>query len=148
MLSLLPALKVTRARLQPHLANLGSGGATLRFGRVWTGAMIVQVALTAIGIPVALESASQTTRKLHVRAQFPSREYLAARIELDRPFDEQTLSAFEQRRAQMYAELERRIAQEPGVVAVTFADCAPGTLLENTARRSRVLVRRRAGLRR
>ena len=54
MLSLLPALKVTRARLQPHLANLGTGGATLRFGRVWTGAMIVQVALTAIGIPVSL----------------------------------------------------------------------------------------------
>ena len=32
MLSFLPALRVTRARLQSHLANLGSGGATLRFG--------------------------------------------------------------------------------------------------------------------
>ena len=37
MLSLLPALKATRARVQSHLANLGTGGATLRFGRVWTG---------------------------------------------------------------------------------------------------------------
>ena len=36
MLSLLPALRATRARVQPHLANLGTGGATLRFGRVWT----------------------------------------------------------------------------------------------------------------
>ena len=56
MLSFLPALKVTRARVQPHLANLGTGGATLRFGRVWTGAMIAQVALTAIAIPIAMET--------------------------------------------------------------------------------------------
>ena len=104
MLSLLPALKVTRARVQPHLANLGTGGATLRFGRVWTGAMIVQVALTAIGIPVAMESASQAMRKLNIRAAFPSREYLAARIDVDRPFEEETTSAFEARRARTFAD--------------------------------------------
>ena len=77
LLSLLPALKATRVRVQPHLANLGSGGSTLRFGRVWTGAMIVQVALTAIGIPVAFESVTEATRKLHLRAQFPAGEYLS-----------------------------------------------------------------------
>jgi predicted permease len=128
MLALLPGLKVTRARVLPHLANLGSGGATLRFGRVWTGAMITQVALTAIGIPVALESVSQTTRKLQIRAQFPSREYLAARIDVDRPFEEMSTSAVLEWRAQTFAELARRIAQEPGVIAVTFADRALGSL--------------------
>ena len=51
MVSLLPALRVTRTRLQSHLMNLGAGGSTLRFGRVWTTAMIAQVALTAIAIP-------------------------------------------------------------------------------------------------
>jgi putative ABC transport system permease protein len=129
MLSLLPALRVTRARLQAHLANRGAGGATLRFGRVWTGAMIVQVALTAIGIPAAMETANQAMLKLNIRAAFPSREYLAARIDLDRPFEEQaTPAAFEARRAQTIAALEQRIAQEPGVVAVTFADRAPGSV--------------------
>jgi putative ABC transport system permease protein len=128
MLSLLPALKVTRARVQPHLANLGTGAATLRFGRVWTTAMIVQVALTAIGIPVALESASQTMRKLRVRADFPSREYLAARIHVDQPFEDEATPAFEAWRARTFAALQRRIAQEPGVVAVTFADGAPGSV--------------------
>ena len=88
MVSLLPALKATGARVQSHLANRGAGGATLRFGRVWTGAMIVQVALTAIGIPVALESALEALRTLKIRAEFPSREYLAARIDVDRPFEE------------------------------------------------------------
>ena len=130
MLSFLPALKVTRARVQPHLANLGTGGATLRFGRVWTGAMIAQVALTAIGIPIAMETVSQVTRKLNIRAEFPSLEYLAARIDLEQPFEDEATPAFEARRAQTFAALEQRIAQEPGVVAVTFADRAPGSLLE------------------
>ena len=107
MLSLLPALRATRARVQSHLANLGAGGATLRFGRVWTGAMIAQVALTAIGIPVAMETASQAMRKLNIRAAFPSREYLAARIDVDRPFEEEATPAFEERRAQTFAALER-----------------------------------------
>jgi len=127
MLSLLPALKVTRARLQTHLANR-AGGATLRFGRVWTAAMIGQVALTAIGIPVAMETASEAWRKQNIRAAFPGREYLAARIDLDRPFDGETTPAFEERRARTFAALADRMAQEPGVVAVTFADRAPGAV--------------------
>jgi predicted permease len=135
MLSLLPALKATRARVQPHLANLGSAGATLRFGRVWTSAMIVQVALTAIGIPVAFESVSQTVRKLHMRAQFPSHDYLAARIDLDRPFEQETAPGFQERRAQAFAALARRIAEQPGVVAVTFANRAPGSLASTRSAR-------------
>jgi hypothetical protein len=127
LLSLLPALKATRGHVQWQLSNRGTGGATLRFGRVWTGAMIVQVALTAIGIPPALETASEAVRNLNIRARFPSREYLAARIDVDRPFEEETTLAFEERRAQTFAALERRIAQEPGVIAVTFGDGAPGS---------------------
>ena len=129
ILSLLPALRATGPRVQSQLANLGTGGATLRFGRVWTSAMIAQVALTAIGIPAALESASEAMRTVRIRAEFPSREYLAARIDLHRPSDEEAKSsAFEERRAQTYAELERRVTQEPGVIAVTFADYVPGTV--------------------
>jgi predicted permease len=127
MLSVLPALKVTRARVQPHLANLGGGGATLRFGRIWTGAMIVQVALTAIGIPAALESVSQATRKVETRARFPSREYLAARIDVDRALEGESTQAFQEWRAQTFDALARRMAQEPGVVAVTYTDRPVGS---------------------
>ena len=74
MLSLLPALRATRARVQSNLANLGTGGATLRFGRLWTGAMIAQVALTAMGIPAAMESARETMRKVTIRGAFPSHD--------------------------------------------------------------------------
>jgi predicted permease len=127
LLSLLPALKATQARVQIRLANLGAVGATLRFGRVWTGVMITQVAVTAIAIPSAMEGASEAMRNSRIRAEFPSQEYLAARIDMDRPFEDEATSAFEERRAQTYAALERRIAQEPGVVAVTFADRAAGS---------------------
>ena len=126
MLSILPALRVTQARVQTHLANLGTAGATLRFGRLWTGVMIAQVALTALGIPVAMEGMSREARLDGIRAEFPSREYLAARIDVDPPFGEEDTAAFEERRSRTFAEFERRVAQEPGVVAVTFADRAPG----------------------
>jgi putative ABC transport system permease protein len=126
MLSVLPALTVTRARVHTHLANLGSGGGTLRFGRLWTGAMIAQVTITAIGIPVAMESASRVARVDDIYAEFPSRDYLAARFEMDLPFDETARSSFEERRGRTLAEIERRVAMEPGVIAVSFADWVPG----------------------
>ena len=129
MVSLLPALRATRAEVQSHLTNLGTGGATLRFGRVWTSAMIAQVALTAIGIPVAMEGASQVMRTSRIRAEFPTREYLAARIDVDPPVGERSASALEERRARLYSELEQRVAQEPGVAAVTFSNRVPGSAL-------------------
>jgi putative ABC transport system permease protein len=125
MLSLLPALRVTRTRLQSHLMNLGAGGSTLRFGRVWTTAMIAQVALTAIAIRTGIEGASQAIRRVRIHAQFPSHEYFATRLELDRPAGED-MTSFQERRARMYARLEQQIAKESDVVAVTFADRVPG----------------------
>jgi putative ABC transport system permease protein len=134
MVSLLPALRVTRTRLQPHLTNLGAGGSTLRFGRVWTTAMIGQVALTAIAIPIGIEGASQAIRTVRIHGQFPTHEYFTARLELDRPAGEDT-SSFKERRARTYASLEQQIAKEPDMVAIAFADRVPGASfpIERTA---------------
>jgi predicted permease len=127
MLSLLPALRVTRSHLQSHLANLGAGHATLRFGRVWTGAMIVQVALAAIGLPAALAAAGGVAETVRIRNEFPSADFVSAGIDLHRATDEPIDAAtFQRRRAQTYAELERRLMQAPETVAVTFADYVPG----------------------
>jgi putative ABC transport system permease protein len=125
MLSVLPAFNVTRMRVQPHLTN-GSGGATLRFGRVWTGAMLVQVALTAAGMPVALESVSQAIRKVQTRGQFPAREYVAARIDVSPPPERETTPAF-QDRARMFDALVARLAHERDVVAVSYSDRPVGS---------------------
>jgi predicted permease len=128
MLSVLPALRVTRMNLQSHLANLGTGRATLRFGRVWTGAMIAQVALAAMGIPAALTAASAMQRTVSIRNEFPSRDFVIAGIDLHRSTDEAIdAPAFQARRTHTYAELERRLMRAPETVAVTFADYTPGT---------------------
>lgn len=128
ILGILPALKATGTQMQGQLRNLGSGGSTLRFGGVWTTAMIVQVTLTVFAIPPAFGISSEAVRDRIIRAQFPAAAYLAVPMELDRasgPSDEAE-PAFEARRERLYEEFERRVAMEPGVVGVTFADGLPG----------------------
>jgi predicted permease len=134
MLSVLPALRATRTDLQFRLANLGAGRATLRFGRVWTGAMIAQVALTAIGLPAALSAANAVARGVSIRNEFPSTDFVTAGIDLDRS----TLEAIDapvvqRRRTEVYAELERQLMQASETVAVTFATYVPGASPEGLA---------------
>ena len=131
ILGVLPALKATGAHAHAQLKNLGAGGSTLRFGWVWTSVLIGQVALTVICIPPALGIADEALRDRRIRGAFPAERYLAAQIDLDRvaalatPANEAD-AAHEVRLEQVYRELERRVSQEPGVVAVTFADRLPG----------------------
>ena len=130
MLSVLPALKATGKHVQGTLRNLGSGGSTLRFGKVWTAAMIGQVALTVICVPPARGISEEAWRDRDIRDRFPAEEYLAVRVSLDREApsaaEEESAEAHAARFARIYGELERRIAEQPGVVAVTFADRLPG----------------------
>ena len=116
--------------------------------RVWTSAMVVQVALTAIGIPFALKSAIEALRTLEIRAEFPGREYLAARIDVDRPFEEETTPAFEARRARTFEELQRRIAAGTWCCRGHVRRPRSRVGADDTIRRGRVLSPRGAGLRR
>ena len=128
LLGILPALKVTGLHVQAQLRNVGSGRSTLQFGGIWSTAMIVQVTLTVIAIPVAMGIVGEAVRDRIIRARFPADQYLAVPIELDRasgPPDESE-TAFAQRLERTYGELERRVAEQPGVAAVTFGDRLPG----------------------
>ena len=129
ILGILPALKATGARVQGQLKNLGAGGSTLRFGRVWTTVMVAQVALTVICIPPAMGITEEAMRDRVIRKRFPAEDYLAVRIELDRettPGRDGADQAFAARLEQTYLAFEQRVAKEPGVVAVTFGDRLPG----------------------
>lgn len=136
LLSLLPALRATRTQLQSRLANLSFGRATLRFGRLWTGAMIAQVAVTAMGLPAALTAASAVARTVSIRNEFPSTDLVTAGIDLHRSTEEAIDDpALQRRLAQSYAELERRLMQLPETVAVTFATYVPGASPEGLGQR-------------
>jgi putative ABC transport system permease protein len=125
----LPAIKATGLHVQAQIRNLGSGGSTLRFGRVWTTALIGQVALTVICIPPAMGISEEAIRDRWIRARFPAERYLAVRLDLDRDAAGaagEPETAFAARFARVYGELARLVAQEPAVQASTFADRLPG----------------------
>lgn len=125
----LPAWKVTGRQVQSQLKNLGAGGSTLRFGKLWTAAMIGQVALTVICLPPATGITWEALRDPIVRGKFPTKQYLAVRIGVDRQIGtrgDEPDEALAARSEQLYREFERRVAQEPGVTAITFADRLPG----------------------
>lgn len=134
LLALLPALRATHPRLQ-SLRNLGSGGSTLRFGRVWTTAMISQVALTVFAFPPARGIAEETLRDRKIHEDFPAEQYLSTEIELARLADESD-AQFADRLSARYADLERRVAAEPDVRSVTFGTGLPG--VEEAVRRGQV----------
>ena len=129
ILGILPALKATGSHVQVQLRNLGAGGSTLQFGWVWTAAMVLQITVTVLCIPVAMEIAEETVRDRGIRSQFPGEQYLAARVAMDREptaGPESDDAASRGRLEQTYRELERRVAQEPAVMAVMFANRMPG----------------------
>jgi putative ABC transport system permease protein len=129
ILGALPAIKATGS-VAPQLGTSGVGGATLRFGKVWTTAMIAQVALTVFCIVPATEVSEEALRDRLVRRRFPAAQYLAVEIAIDRDAatrdDKTSQSASAHRVEQFYGELERRLAQEPGVRAIAFGDRLPG----------------------
>ena len=124
-----PALKVTRAmgnRLQR--ASAGSGG--MKFGGVWTAVIISQIAVTLAFPAIAFSARRDTQRVQALSVSFPAQEYLSLRLEMDReplPGASQDTSraAFIARYRATYEELERRLANEPGVAGVTHADRLP-----------------------
>ena len=118
VLGILPALEATGARAQAQLASLGGRSSTLRFGKLWTTAMIAQVALTVICLPPAMGIGYESWRDRVIRDRFPSEDYLAVRVALDEGAGPRLDS--------VYQELERMIAREAGVVAITFANRLPG----------------------
>ncbi len=128
-LGVLPALKATRSQVHARLRNLGAG-ATLRFGTVWTAAMIGQVAFAVICLTPAKGISEEALRDRQIRGRFPAEEYVSVRLDLDRQrragTAEEPDDAYAARYALTYADLERRLLQEPGVRAVTFGDRLPG----------------------
>jgi len=128
LLGILPALKATSGHVHTHMRTLGVGGSTLRFGTFWSTAMIAQVALTVICLPPAYGIAQEALRDRQIRERFPTREYVAVRVELDPAAGGSALGSAASIRGggDAYVELERRIARETGVRDVTFADRLPG----------------------
>lgn len=132
IISVLPGLKATSRGLEAGLRQVTTGGGAFSFGGVWTAVIAAQVAVTLM-----FPAASFFFHRWVVGGQnrdigFSAAPYLTALLQLDRestpgvPLDS-TEEQFRSRLRRTYAELERRVIAEPGVVGLTFADPLPGT---------------------
>ena len=85
-------------------------------------------AVDAASTPAVGLCAARGIRDHVIRGRFPTEEYLAVRLEVDRETGgaEESDAAFTERRERTYDELQRRIAQEAGVVGLTYGDRLPG----------------------
>lgn len=124
IVGVLPALRVTRGNLQDALREGGSR-ATLKFGGFWTSVIVLQVAITVAFLPIAAGGAFESNR-FNQRAQgIGAEHYLVAGLALDREDHAMDSATFAGRTSARLAELEQRLAAEPGVEQVTFADRLP-----------------------
>ena len=132
IVGVVPGLKATGPEMQARLKHATAGGSSMKFGGVWTGVIVGQVALTVI----FLLSAVSLGWNLYASGYqgggvtFPANQFLSARLEADIPAsDGATADAVGRQRRTLdvnYRELERRLLDEPGVTGVTYASAFPG----------------------
>jgi putative ABC transport system permease protein len=123
-----PALKITR-RLESTLRQTTAGGGGVRFGGIWTAVIVTQVAVTVAFPTVAYFVRRDAVQIREVTVGFPAEQYLAAHLRMDAATPgvstEASRAELRQRFRGAHQELARRVAAEPGVLGVTFADLLP-----------------------
>lgn len=124
-----PALKATGKRLHSNLRELGGGG-TARLGRTWSALIIVQVAMAAAILPLAVLIAWEL-KPGTADPGFAADEILTLRVSMGAAAESEDGaepdSVLERARLeQTQLEVIRRLGQEPGVAAVSFSNRVPG----------------------
>jgi putative ABC transport system permease protein len=125
IIGVLPAFRVARLDIQQALRSQSAGGASIKFGGFWTALIVVQVAITVLFLPLVGNGVVESNRFSQRAAGIGAEHYVSADVWMSH--EEYGLDSA-QRHARALgpvAELERRLAAEPGVLAVGFADRLP-----------------------
>lgn len=125
IVGVLPALRVTRVNVHDALRSESAAGARLKFGGFWTAVIVVQVAITVAFLPLAAGGVYESNRFQQRAEGIGADRYLTAAVDMDRENYRADSTAFAIHARRSYDELERRLAAEPGVERVTFADRLP-----------------------
>jgi len=124
----IPALRATGSHMNKRLKEAGAGGATMRFGKLWTGVIVTQVAVTVI-LLLGLTSGSWIVYQRNAgaaEAALPKNEYFIGTVSLEQ-------GATPERQLAVRRELQRRLNADPDVINATFAVDLPGEVDEDTA---------------
>jgi hypothetical protein len=123
-----PALRVTRGGVDARLRAMASGGGGLRFSGVWTGVIVIQIALTVMFPFVTSFMRDDYLRQRNVPTGFAADQFLTATLALDLTSgaDVDTIPAVRAARLETrYRMLIDRLESEPGVIGVTYANRLP-----------------------
>ena len=134
LIGVVPALKATGGQVRTRLQGLsGGGGSQMQMGRLWTGLIVTQVALTVALLPASMFHAWDTLRSRTPDRSIAGQDLLMGGVVIDRTpeaaADPAQQPAFEARYGTRLLELEARLEAEPGVEAVTFSRVPAGTEL-------------------
>ena len=126
----LPALRITGRQVQPRLQRTGAGSA-LEFGRLWTGVIVAQVAITVAFVPIVILLGGATAAFRTADYGFPAQEYLSLEVAMDRqvgssPAAGRMQLSVDERYRSAAEELRRRVTTELDVQDVTVVGELPG----------------------
>ena len=130
IVGVVPGLKITRG-IGSRLRAGTTGGGGPRFGGVWTAVIVAQVAVTVAFPAIALLEARELNRVQTYDVGFAADRYLAVQLSreaaagADVEGDSAAASAHRAQLGTLVETLRQRLAAEPGVVGVTFADRLP-----------------------
>ncbi|MDP2055515.1 MAG: ABC transporter permease [Acidobacteriota bacterium] len=135
MIGVVPALKATGPRVQDRLKHATGGSAPgLKFGGIWTGVIVSQVALTVVFLAVTgtlgwgLFFQNAGDRELTFRAD----QYVVMRLNMDRELpngpatDPEEDARFRRRLGARYDDFARRATAEPAVRGISYGSRVPG----------------------
>jgi predicted permease len=128
MAGVIPGLRITR-NLAGRLKRATAGGGGTQFGGMWTAVIVLQLAVT-MGFPVVTFFVRRDAVRLeNTPLPFPMDQYLSVQLEMDRaaaePGADTGAAAFQARFLAAAEKFERRLASEPGVAGVVFAEHLP-----------------------
>ena len=127
----MPALKITRG-MGDRLKQTSAGAGGVRFGGVLSVVIVAQVAVMVVFPAIVAFENFMLLRMQNFDPGFATEEFLAVQLERDEPLNDSANAdaATPERNARMAAtleELRRRVAAQPGVAGVTFAENLPAT---------------------
>lgn len=124
IVGVVPARKATGPQLQGRLREAGAAGSSLKFGGIWTGVIVTQVAVTVLFLS-AVASIGWTTLRGRSDADvtFPRDHFLTAKMVLEEDAAGSAANGYQS----AYSAVAARLRSEPGVMNVTYATEMPGT---------------------
>jgi len=125
IVGIVPALRATRVNIQEALRDSGSGGASLRFGKFWTTVIVLQVAVTVLFLPLAAGGVFESNRFKQRADGIGADRYVAATVDMDRQEYGLDSATYASRARRALGDLEQRLATEPGIEGIAFADRLP-----------------------